>query len=89
MRVLCNTQGHKDTHSARLPLRAVVEWWWLLSINLSIHRSMADGNIGQQAASAVDAKIQEFQALQEGIGQSKQKLGTLMAQRNEVRVVLA
>ena len=50
---------------------------------------MADGNIGQQAASAVDAKIQEFQALQEGIGQSKQKLGTLMAQRNEVRVVLA
>ena len=26
----------KDTHSARLPLRAVVEWWWLLSINLFI-----------------------------------------------------
>ena len=47
---------------------------------------MADGNIGQQAASAVDAKIQEFQALQEEIGKSRQNLGTLMAQRNEVNV---
>mmetsp|Transcript_21690 Transcript_21690/g.51080 ORF Transcript_21690/g.51080 Transcript_21690/m.51080 type:complete len:146 (-) Transcript_21690:50-487(-) len=48
---------------------------------------MADGNIGQQAASAVDAKIQEFQALQEEIGKSNHKLGTLMAQRNENELV--
>jgi len=48
---------------------------------------MADGNIGAQAASAVDEKIRLFRALQEEINTAQSDLGTLMAQRNENEMV--
>ena len=48
-------------------------------------RSM--GNIGAQAASAVDEKVREFRELQEEINGLRSDLGTLMAQRNENEMV--
>ncbi|KAL9178385.1 hypothetical protein ACHAXT_000032 [Thalassiosira profunda] len=48
---------------------------------------MAEGNIGAQAASAVDEKVREFRELQEEINGLRSDLGTLMAQRNENEMV--
>ena len=46
-----------------------------------------DGNLGSQAAAAVDEKIREFQNLQGESGELRSTLGTLMAQRNENEMV--
>lgn len=45
-------------------------------------------NIGSEAATAVDAKISTFRALQEELQTHHSDLGTLMAQRNENEMVL-
>mmetsp|Transcript_4226 Transcript_4226/g.9456 ORF Transcript_4226/g.9456 Transcript_4226/m.9456 type:complete len:142 (+) Transcript_4226:110-535(+) len=45
------------------------------------------GNLGAQAANAVDEKIREFRTLQEELTTLRSDLGTLMAQRNENEMV--
>mmetsp|Transcript_5318 Transcript_5318/g.10385 ORF Transcript_5318/g.10385 Transcript_5318/m.10385 type:complete len:150 (-) Transcript_5318:567-1016(-) len=47
----------------------------------------SNSNIGAEAATAVDQKIQEFRTLQEELTKHHTDLGTLMAQRNENEMV--
>eukprot|EP00569_Conticribra_weissflogii_P005809 CAMPEP_0171337612 /NCGR_PEP_ID=MMETSP0878-20121228/6794_1 /TAXON_ID=67004 /ORGANISM="Thalassiosira weissflogii, Strain CCMP1336" /LENGTH=149 /DNA_ID=CAMNT_0011839255 /DNA_START=77 /DNA_END=526 /DNA_ORIENTATION=- len=47
----------------------------------------SNSNIGAEAATAVDQKIQEFRILQEELTKHHTDLGTLMAQRNENEMV--
>ncbi len=49
--------------------------------------NIGNSNIGAEAATAVDQKIQEFRTLQEELMKHRTDLGTLMAQRNENEMV--